>query len=81
MIMLTAIFIHVDVQQSGQGNQHTGNSYVKHKLPAHLPLQLSELGNRQTLNSSVKHRLAPPTQPLHWHVLDAINESLKEKNR
>ena len=47
----------------------------------HVDVQLSELGTCQTVNSSVKHRLPLPTPSLSWHVLDAINESLKEKNR
>ena len=37
MIMLTGSFIHVVVQQSGKGNRHTGNSYVKHRLPHTFP--------------------------------------------
>ena len=45
----------------------------------HVDVQLSELGNHQTINSYVEHRLAPPTPSLPWHLLDAINEYLKEK--
>ena len=47
----------------------------------HVDVQLSDLGNHQTVNSSVEHRLAPPTPSLPLHLLDAINEYLKEKKR
>ena len=45
----------------------------------HVDVQLSELGNHQTVKSYVEHRLAPPSPSLPWHLLDAINEYLKEK--
>ena len=47
----------------------------------YVDMQVSELGIRQGVNRSVKHRLPLPTPSLPWHVLDAINESLKEINR
>ena len=46
----------------------------------HVEVRPSELGNWQTGDSCVKHRSPPPTPSIPWHVLDAINESLKEKN-
>ena len=45
----------------------------------HVYVQLSELAILQTVKRSVKHRLPLPTS-LPWHVLDAINESLKERH-
>ena len=47
----------------------------------HVNMQVSELGIHQGVNRSVKHRLPLPTPFLPCHVLDDINESLKERNR
>ena len=44
----------------------------------HVEVRPSELGNWQTGKS--QDRSPPPNSSLPWDVLDAINESLKEKN-
>ena len=46
----------------------------------HVEVWPLELGNCQTDDSCVKHRSTLLTPSLPWHVLDAINESLKEIN-
>ena len=51
---LVGSFIHVDVQQWGQGNRHTGNSYVKHRLPPTPSLGICRMLRCNCANGKIK---------------------------